>query len=522
MSKHQDLVPAVYISVYELSSDPAQSSIQDNQLKHDINSIKSGLHSSGYKTRLAVILLSDKSISEVPELEDRLTQIRRGTGLDLKTSLFFVPPAVSRAQISSYMNSVLSPLQSLCMEYYRDLTKHARRKKGRGSVPPPTVPPTKGTSQTLSSHGWAIRYEFKQGVFAEFRQEMDVAGRHYTIALEGLLDEEGVFETTSSWSPRWHEARLLADTLAIRILRCLLWSHLTTGAVQSWANYRDRIQDILDQRGKGSNNYGFAAWQARWAKVMAQLIQTADLPGFSTAASLANKAMPDRQVVVSLPPDDPLTDRLPPWHRIHHSGYWFTVSASHTRTRRRLAQEIPEEYRTSPNQSPSTRVAKRTEVYDMYLCPEPHAEIPLPSSSHEGFDYSAEIVDTLNHAVSGFFATGQQRMVNQLKLEIGEELNRADLHAEAFSVLKPLWEGMSWRREVWLDLVARTALALSDSARKVGDNGTVVVAQWELSSGGKPAHGRFYAIFHEADRANSLELSARGRVRLHELCPGRR
>jgi hypothetical protein len=133
------------------------------------------------------VLLSDKTILEAPDIEERLANIRRTTGLDPKNSLFFLPPNTSQVELRVFVTSVLSTLQPLCIEYYRDLTKHARRKKSRGTIPPPTTPPTRGTSQTLSYPGWGVRYDFKLGVFAEFRQEMDAAQRHYNVALEALF-----------------------------------------------------------------------------------------------------------------------------------------------------------------------------------------------------------------------------------------------------------------------------------------------------------------------------------------------
>ncbi|KAJ9627661.1 hypothetical protein H2203_002873 [Taxawa tesnikishii (nom. ined.)] len=223
VAKHQHHVPSVFISFFEINADPSSSSLQDNHLKNDINAIKTALTKSGFKTRYAVVLLSDKSLSAAPELEERLAALRRATSLDSKTSLFFLPPNGSRTELASFVTNVLVALQPVCIEYYRDLTKHARRKKNRGYVPPPTAAPTRGTSQTLSTQGWNVRYEFKQGVFAEFRQEMDVAERHYSFAIEELFNPEGVFETTPSWSPRWDEARLLCDVIALRVLRCQLW-----------------------------------------------------------------------------------------------------------------------------------------------------------------------------------------------------------------------------------------------------------------------------------------------------------
>lgn len=184
------------------------STAEDDQIKADINAVRSAIGRSGFKTRFAAVLLSDKSILQSAGLEDRLTSIRRATNLDSKTGLFFMPPVSSQPEMSAFVQGVLSTLQPSIVEYYRDLTKHARRKKARGTIPATVSTPS---SQSLSNIGWNARYEVKQGVFAEFRQEMDVAERHYSQAIEDLFNPEGIFETTPSWHPRWSETRLLAD-----------------------------------------------------------------------------------------------------------------------------------------------------------------------------------------------------------------------------------------------------------------------------------------------------------------------
>ena len=37
------------------------------------------------------------------------------------------------------------------------------------------------------------------------------------------------------------------------------------------------MRDLIDRRGKGSATYGWAAWESRWAQIMAELVQRAGL-----------------------------------------------------------------------------------------------------------------------------------------------------------------------------------------------------------------------------------------------------
>lgn len=488
IAKHQYYAPSVFISFFSFNSDPARNSLNDNQLKNEINSIKSALYRSEYKTRYAVVLLSDKTIMESTDVEDRLGNIRRATGLDPRNSLFFLPPNSSRVEVSAFVVGLLSALQPLCVEYYRDLSKHARRKKSRGNIPPPTIAPTKGTSQTLSNLGWGVRYDFKQGVFAEFRQEMDSASRHYQAALDGLLGPDGVFETTVSWSSRWDEARLLSDTVALRAIRCSLWNNLTTAATQSWITYRHRMQDLVDRRGKGSSNYGWEAWESRWAKMMAQLIQRADLAVFSLSPISTSGS--NSSFAVYAPPEKsiPIGERIPPSQLLHHPGYWLRIAAKHAVARRNLAHEIPDEYRTPPGQSPASATTSRNTTYDTYLCPEPYSEFPLPDTAQNGFNHTTDTNDLLNQASGAFYDRNQKRQADRLQLEVGRELMRAGRFEEASDVLKPLWEMMTWRKEKWWQLAGQISQLLHNCARRLADLETLIATQFELCSDVLPSY----------------------------------
>jgi hypothetical protein len=488
IAKHQDHVPSVFVSFFEFTTDPITNSLHDNQLKTDINRIKAQLQRSEYRTRYVVVLLSNMSVLESPEIEERLSTIRRGTGLDPKTQLFLLPPSTPQ-QIRAFAASVLSTLRPLSVEYYRDLTKHSRRKKGRGSIPPPTAPPTRGTSQTLSHPGWNIRYDFKLGVFAEFRQEMDAAQRHYNIALEALFGTEGIFETTASWSPRWDEIRLLADAIALRHIRCQLFNNYPTSAVQTWQRYKSKLKDVLDRRGKGTANYGWEAWQSTWAQAMGQMIQQADLKAFriTQQPSVESDLLPTYDInptYASPEKQFPVGERLLPWEHLHHAGYWFKVSADHAKRRYLLAREMPEEDRTPPGMSPATKVSHRNQIYDTYLVPEPHQEYPV-SGTGGGFEHWRDIVAKLNAATSEYEGRMQHRRICQLQLEAGRTLLHVKNFPEAFKVLRSLWETMAWRREGWWSLASEVVWALHECAFRVHDVEAYFATEWELQSRGE-------------------------------------
>lgn len=486
LTKHQWHVPSVFVAFYEIHSNQSTSTLEDNQLKTEINAIKTALIRSGFKTRFAVVLVSDKSVAATPELEDRIAGIRRATGLDPRTSLFFLPPPASRVELAAFVTSVLTALQPICVEYYRDLTKQSRRKKNRSFIPPPTAAPTRGTSQTLTTQGWNVRYEFKQGVFAEFRQEMDVAERHYSFAIEELFHSEGPLESTPSWSPRWEEARLLCDITAFRVLRCQLWRGLTTGAAESWVNYKYRMEDLIDRRGKGTATYGWSAWEGRWAEIMGQLIVKAGLPVFQIAdIALEDDASPEAVKSVYAPAEKAFSamDRLPPFHFLHHPGYWYRLSGKQAKARKMRANLIAEEDRTPPDQVPAAQVAQRVRTYESYMVPPPHEERPL--GDRHGFDH-AEQIDRLDRRAEMEFAQrGQKRAAQQIKLLHAQTLVEDGRFAEALDVIRPTWDSMHWRKEGWWDLAAEVLRLVHICASKTNDVALSIEAEWEMTCNGQ-------------------------------------
>ncbi|KIX95367.1 uncharacterized protein Z520_08884 [Fonsecaea multimorphosa CBS 102226] len=472
ITKHQSRLPCALLTIFTLGSDPNTSSLHDNKLKSEINNVRSVLTSANYKTRLVVILLGDGIISP-SDLEERFSTIRRATGLDGK-SIYFLAHNSSPAEVTAFVSSVLSSLHPICVEYYRDLSKHARRKRNRSAAPQPTVQP--GSSHILSLQGWNVRYEFKLGVFAEFRQEMDAACRNYETAYDNLFAAE-IIDAIAVWSPRFNEARLLADGIAFRTIRCLLWTDQVTTAVRSWVAHRDRIRDLVDRRGKGTNNYSWEAWQTAWAKIMADLVSRSEYP-------LLHLELPNTPGLLPIFADVDKSlstgERIAPWEQLHHEGYWLEIAKRCIHARRNWALQIPEEDRQSPGRSPASMVASKAHLYDTYLALEPYREFPADGSP--GYDYVGEIISTLDAAISHFAKRGQLRKIEALELQKAFQQIQAESWAEAVTTLRQLWHNQYWRHAGWWKLLQGLGWALLDCLAHVQDGELLAQLIWELSN----------------------------------------
>ncbi|KAG9251472.1 Gryzun, putative trafficking through golgi-domain-containing protein [Emericellopsis atlantica] len=464
IQKHQHLVPSIILSFYTITTDPTTTTLQDNRLKSDIAAFRSALVASGYKTKLAVVLLADDDSTPATQatgLQERLENIRRGSGLDPK-SLFYIPPQGSPGELKNVMLNILSALYGPAVEYYRDLGRHARKKRSRGIAPQPTVPPTSGTSRTLELAGWNFRYDFKSAVLGEFRQEYDAAMKSYEQAYEVLLGPD-VLDTIPSWSPRWNEARLLADIIAIRCLRLHFWLRQTSLAVKRWQAHRDRLADFVERRGHGTDNYGWQAWEARWALVMADLMDKVELQGLEPESG-----------AMFLPPDKAvLGDRLQPFELLHHKGYWYRTAARALMARRRLAARIREEDRSPPDQK------GKVFSYDTYLCPMPYEENPLEG---QGTNHAQLIVDCLLEAKAQFEARNQLRIASELSLECAREFSRMKKWQDVLSILRPLWESRVFRSEGWHGASEDLCWLIRRAAAAERKADLVVAVDWELMS----------------------------------------
>lgn len=423
-----------------------------------------------------MVILSDQSSASI---DDRLNVIRRNTTLATNVTFFFLQspsdgPVTDQEQ---FVSSLLGTLFPGALEYYRELSKHARKKRSR-PVPPPTVP----ASRALSAQAWTLRYELKLGVLAEFRQEMDVAGRNYETAYEKLLME--VFEATSSWSERWTEARLLADILTLRMIRCSLWEGNCLAAKQRWSYHITRMKDILNRKGKGTETYGFAGWLSRWNECLAELIQHSDLPVFnvnglrgppSLLTPDAAEDLPD--IYAEPPPVKPGNKPYTAQDILHHPGFYYSTAAQWIEKRAAIVKRI------NPDDG--------TDLYDPYLCPPPQDE---PSINH-----TQVAISLLSKAKQEYESRRQKRMADYTTYRIAKlKASQAEDSAEDWAeVLRDFRTVIpAYRKEGWWEALDEVLWEVLDAAMLAGDAATTLTTSYELMCGAvfQPKDGWSYDL----------------------------
>ncbi|KAK6344489.1 hypothetical protein TWF696_008124 [Orbilia brochopaga] len=457
LRKHLYLQPCAFVSFHEFAVVPSdQEENVDRALANSINEMKKVFATDPRKIKFAVVLIAQKTLLEAPSLENRFALIRRLTGLDTKSSLFFLPARASTVELQQMAKSVQLALAPAAIEFYRELSKHARRKRSRSSVPAATVPPS-SMSQTLSNTGWTVRYEMKLALFGEFRGEMDVAVRHYETAYEALLE---VFETTNNWSPRWNDIRLLADVISARMIRCYIYFENGTLAARRWESHRRRMADILDRKGAGTSTYGWAAWEARWAVIMATIVHASRIftPDPKATDIPAIYAPIDRSIKVD--------ERISAIEHLHHAGFYWMMAVAYSKLHKRRVDRLPE------SDSP----------VDLYLVSGPEEE--------QSVDHTSTIIGYLNAAATIFQEKAQPRLRARVLYDMaGLEMTRDNWQIALDSLKQSL---RVFRSDRWTpDVLQETLTRVRECGLRIPDPSAVVAASLELhskilSGGNKP------------------------------------
>ncbi|PWY98037.1 hypothetical protein BCV70DRAFT_165767 [Testicularia cyperi] len=319
--KHRELVPAVFVAFYCLPAAAAATPAAllrhaDEALIQAIADRRRSLAERGIK--LTVVLLTDRERLDDPQLEARLSFIRRSSALDSRASLFVLTP-VSRQELGEFVTSLHGALFEAAVDYYREHARRVKRKRSR--YPPPasttgavasaiaslhssgqrsshnnnnnnddsttsagsssaetrTVPPPALT--WLSREGWIVRSEYKLAVFAELQGDNTEALLRYREAYELLcISPTCLLGSTRLLPPRtkrWAEAKVLADTLCIKICKHLLYGDDGEAAARFFRRHLTRFTELSTGWGIGSTTFEYWSWLGKQYRVFAELVEQA-------------------------------------------------------------------------------------------------------------------------------------------------------------------------------------------------------------------------------------------------------
>nr|CDI55140.1 conserved hypothetical protein [Melanopsichium pennsylvanicum 4] len=297
--KHRELVPSVFVAFHTLPTNQDIEEVRkaDQDLIKIIAERRRTLTERGIK--LTVVLLTQREMLDDAQLEVRLSSIRRSSGLDSRASLFVLTP-VTKSELGEFVASLHSALYDCAVDYYREHARRVKRKRTRYPPPPSTLqpivtalgtlPPSSSNAKPvnvsdiswLSREGWIIRSEYKLALFAELSGDIPEALLRYREAYDLLCTTRTCLLGSTLMLPprtkRWAEAKVLADTLNIRICKLMLYQDSGEGAAMFFRKHLSRFTELSTGWGIGSMTFEYWSWLSKQYRMFGELIEAATRP----------------------------------------------------------------------------------------------------------------------------------------------------------------------------------------------------------------------------------------------------
>ncbi|SGY32475.1 BQ5605_C002g01369 [Microbotryum silenes-dioicae] len=324
LRKHREMIPAVFILVlriheYDHTQDAgpldAAKAKDDEERHHDTDLVKEILDrkrlTSERGIKLAVVLLCSRRLLDDPALDQRLSLIRRQSGLDSRASLFVISP-VPQAEVTNFVQSLREELFPAALDYYREHGRRVRRKRAR-QMP-------KGG---LSDKGWNVRYDYKMAFFSEMRGETEVALKHYEDCYNTLI---GMFANSTLLPPRtkrWAEAKVLADCTSVKVAKMHMYLSEPSLAVAQLNRHVATFRELSNTWGIGDKTFEFWSWQSKQYRLFGDLVAIGIRNGFSLP--ILRPVASSRVLPPGAPP--PPTSVMMPSNALQHPGHYFFLAA---------------------------------------------------------------------------------------------------------------------------------------------------------------------------------------------------
>ncbi|KAI8610738.1 Gryzun, putative trafficking through golgi-domain-containing protein [Chytriomyces sp. MP71] len=413
-------------------------------------------------------------------------------------------------EATDFVHGLQRHLFENAVNYYRE---HGRRiKKKKAKLPPLSSRPQTITTplvshpnlididdilpaKNLHPMGWSARYDFKMGVFAEFRQDLETASRHYEDAYQTLIDMfhsslgVGGFsgatggDSLTPYSPRWLEARVLVDSISIKMCKLSLYSDSPLPALQQHQRHLTNFKCLPEFAGElsgssaalsvpglrnlaavvpGNGSFEYWAWVSKQCRIFGELIEIA-----VSKVGLKVPYPPTAQTGAVITSNDgglnsanvTVTSQV-----VQHAGHYYYLAAGCAEERWSRFKLLDELARMSPTFEDT-----------------PHVQQELQSLSAERtIDHATLTIELLTKSYEQFKRHKSGRMTLFLAAEIArvyESSGKCDMALRFFERISK-----TYRKENWPSVLG-TLLALSVAcAKRLGRWNHVVECLVEMTS----------------------------------------
>lgn len=299
LRKHCEYIPAVYVTVHCLPESDAEA----QALVRTLGEQRTALAPRNIK--LVALLLCERRALDAPQLDEQLSALRRGAALDPRASLFVLSDGAQH-ELDAFVSNLFGALHDAAREHYAEHARHVRRNRARYPPPPSVARPVLDAAAAagmlpphaalLEREAWGVRAVYKLAALAELQGDIGEAltlnGEAYDQLVHACLGNTRVLAPRTR---RWAEAKVLADTLSLKVAKLLLYRQDTPAAVVQMRRHTRRFAELSTGWGIGVSTYEFWHWLAK------QYHAFADLVAAGTRAPAGTRAL-------ALPSHTPATD----------------------------------------------------------------------------------------------------------------------------------------------------------------------------------------------------------------------
>ncbi|ORY05966.1 hypothetical protein K493DRAFT_203903 [Basidiobolus meristosporus CBS 931.73] len=427
--------PLAAVSVLEREKD---ATLVSEIVEHRKNAQEAG-------TKFAMVLMLRVHDAENPTIEDRISSIRRASGLDQRNSFFVLPP-LGPPELQEFISNLQRSLYEPAINFYREKGKLMKKKRSRIPIPqPPKSPvinanPEKLSELPLSNLGWLVRYDFKMGAFAEFRQDPDSALKYYGSCYMNLVDMFSPSVAATTGCPaiipntkRWTEARILAEAIHLKICKLYFYMDSPNTSLIQMQRHLDSFSNILTAAGITSETFEYWAWLSKQYRAFAELVELATkhgmrIPSPEQQASnmyVNGAGLPDLRTGYSSGHPATVGGGVYPGLVIQHAGFYYYSSATCSMERRRCLLKASE----------STDLSTQDSI-----------------NTEKKFDHTAIIIELLTKSYEQFKKYKNARMTLFLASEIAKSYYEGGKFEMALKFFERI--AKTYRKENWSTILA--------------------------------------------------------------------
>lgn len=304
LEKYKSILPAVFISCFELKED------LDSALIVEINDLKLLLSKRNIKL---VVLIFAKSVND-NKFDERMNNIRKQTGLGNKSLYSIIIEEPNSSSVVAISQEIVHTIKPVIIEFYSNIEKKIRKKR---------VKVLSEASTTYTKNHIETRYALKLGIINEFRQQYDFAIKCYEAAYENLIE---IFNNLQINDKNWGNFRKLLDFSLFHIIKLNLYLEQPNSSYKKFDVHLQSVIYFLKKKNILPKSFQVCNWLYVQFKWLAQLSDLA----------------PSSAVPTDIPFFIDQENRLSPLV-LPHSGYLYLQSAHLLKRREKYSRQSTNE-----------------------------------------------------------------------------------------------------------------------------------------------------------------------------------